>query len=136
MLHVRRFLFYLNLTLLIRCFLHILYSEIWNRNKIMIEGIRQKFFENQFEFSQHAVDVSLFRHISVSEIREAISNGDVIEDYPQDKYGPSCLIFGRTNLERPIHIQCSYPSRDLVKVITIYEPDPDFWIDFRKRKAR
>ncbi|MFT5367641.1 MAG: hypothetical protein ACI8V2_002602 [Candidatus Latescibacterota bacterium] len=99
----------------------------------MIEEIKNKFVDNRFEFSQHAVDMSVIRHISVSEIREAVSNGDVIEDYPQDKYGPSCLIFGQTQSGRPIHIQCSYPSRDPIKVITVYEPDPNLWIDFRKR---
>ena len=105
-----------------------------NATKIMIEEIRRKFAENRFEFSQHALDVSMIRHISVAEIREAIYNGKIIEDYPQDKYGPSCLIFGKTILERPIHIQCSHPSRDLIKVITVYEPDPDLWIHFSSRK--
>ena len=48
----------------------------------------------------------------------------IIEDYPDDKYGPSCLIFVMTAERRPIHIQCSYPSRPIVKIITLYEPDP------------
>lgn len=100
----------------------------------MIEELKNKFLDNRFEFSQHAVDMSIIRHISVSEIREAVLNGNIIEDYPQDKYGPSCLISGSTQSERPIHIQCSYPSRDPIKVITVYEPDPDLWIDFQKRK--
>jgi len=30
----------------------------------------------------------------VQEIREMIADGQVIEDYHDDKYGPSCLIFG------------------------------------------
>jgi len=100
----------------------------------MIEDIRRKFAENRFEFSQHAVDVSILRHISVSEIREAVSAGEVIEDYPQDKYGPSCLIFGNTQSGRSLHIHCTHPSRDPIKVITVYEPDPDLWIHFRVRR--
>jgi len=59
---------------------------------------------------------------------------EVIEDYPEDKYGPSCLLLGYTKAERPLHIQCSYPSRPLVKIITLYEPDPDLWIGFRTRR--
>jgi hypothetical protein len=62
----------------------------------MIEQIRQKIVQGQFEFSRHAVDQSLIRHISVQELREAITAGEIIEDYPDDKYGPSCLIFGFT----------------------------------------
>jgi len=55
----------------------------------MIERIREKIFQDQFKFSQHAVDQSILRHISVQELREAIANGEIIEDYPDDKYGPS-----------------------------------------------
>ena len=89
--------------------------------------IRRKFAEEQFEFSKHAVDQSILRKIRVQEIREAIANGQVIEDYPDDKYGPSCLICGLTQAQRPIHIQCSYPSRPLIKIITVYEPNPMRW---------
>ena len=100
----------------------------------MIEELRAKFERDQFEFSKHAVDQSILRDISVQEIREAIRNGEIIEDYPDDKYGPSCLVFGMTAKNRPVHIHCSYPSRPLVKVITVYSPDPKRWIDFRFRR--
>ena len=101
----------------------------------MIEEIRAKVQAGQFEFSKHAVDQSILRRISVQELREAIASGEVIEDYPEDKYGPSCLVLGFTQAGRPLHIQCSYPSRPLVKIITLYEPDPDKWIDFRVRRT-
>ena len=101
----------------------------------MIEEIRAKVQAGQFEFSKHAVDRSILRRISVQELREAIASGEVIEDYPEDKYGPSCLVLGFTQAGRPLHIQCSYPSRPLVKIITLYEPDPDKWIDFRVRRT-
>jgi hypothetical protein len=59
--------------------------------------IRKKIARRQYEFSRHAVDQSIIRQISVREIEEAISNrSEVIEDYPDDKYGPSCLILGFT----------------------------------------
>ena len=95
----------------------------------LIEEIRQKISDEQFEFSKHAVDQSIVRNILVREIREAISNGKIIEDYPDDKYGASCLISGLTQDERPIHVHCSYPSRPLIKIITVYEPDSLRWVD-------
>jgi hypothetical protein len=101
----------------------------------MIEEIRRKVESDAFEFSLHAVDQSLKRHISLVEIRQAVSNGEVIETYPADKYGPSCLLLGFTMQGRPLHIQCSYPSRPLLKMITVYEPDPDLWDEFRVRKS-
>src|SRR5438132_7669463 len=96
-----------------------------------IDDIRDKIAGGQFEYSQHAVDQSIVRHISVKELREAIAAGEVIEDYPTDKYGPSCLVFGVTLTGCPLHVQCSYPSRPLVKIITLYEPDPQRWGDFK-----
>ena len=57
----------------------------------IIDDLREKIAHGQFEFSQHAVDQSIVRHISVQELREAIAVGEIIEDYPTDKYGPSCL---------------------------------------------
>lgn len=102
----------------------------------MIRDIRRKIADGQFEFSKHAVDQSIVRRITVSELREAIVAGEVIEDYPDDKYGPSCLIFGVTLSARPIHIQCSYPVRPILKIVTLYEPDPDLWSDYRKRRPK
>ena len=100
----------------------------------MIDDMREKIARSQFEFSQHAADQSIVRHISVHELREAIAVSEAIEDYPDDKYGPSCLVFGLTLARRPLHIQCSYPLRPVVKIITLYEPDPRRWVDFKVRR--
>lgn len=100
----------------------------------LLDEIQEKVRGDQFEFSKHAVDQSIVRRISLQELREAISSGEVIEDYPNDRYGPSCLIYGETLDSRPLHIQCSYPSRPLVKIITLYEPNPNRWVNFRERQ--
>ena len=102
----------------------------------MIDEIREKIAASLFEFSKHAVDQSILRSISVQEIRDAIKSGEIIEDYPNDKYGPSCLIFGLTASDRPVRIQCSYPSRPFIKIITLYEPDEDLWRDFKVRRQQ
>lgn len=102
----------------------------------MIDEIRDKIAAEQFEYSRHAIDQSILRRINVQELREAMAGGEVIEDYPDDKYGPSCLIFGTTDDNRPLHIQCSYPSRPLLKIVTLYEPNPDLWIDYQTRKPQ
>ena len=101
---------------------------------MIVEEIREKVVANQVEFSQHAVDQTILRHISVRDFREAIASCEMIEDYPDDKYGPSCLLLGLTLSGRPLHIQCSYPSRPLLKIITVYEPDSRLWIDLRTRR--
>jgi len=100
----------------------------------LIQEIRAKIKTRQYEFSKHAVDQSIIRDISVAEMEDAVAGqSQIIEQYPEDKYGPSCLILGYTKAGRPLHVQCSYPSRPIVKIITLYQPDPDLWIDFRVR---
>ncbi len=73
------------------------------------------------------------RLITTSEIRRVISDGEVIEDYPKDVRGHSCLILGFGDGTRPIHIVCS-PKDEYLAVITAYLPDEDEWLDdFRMR---
>ena len=102
-----------------------------------IKKIVEKIKIKQYEFSKHAVDQSIVRRISLSEIEQAVSeNALIIEDYPNDKYGPSCLMLGYTKKGRPLHIHCSYPNRSLVKIITLYQPDPDQWVNDRVRMLK
>ena len=83
---------------------------------------------------QHAMQRSIERGIMVEEATEALCNGEIIEAYPEDKYGPSCLVLGRTSAGRRLHVQCSLPPT--VWIITLYAPDPEAWIDFRIRRGR
>ena len=100
----------------------------------MIEDIRRKIVVGQFEYSKHAADQSILRRITVKEMQEAIANAEIIEDYPDDKYSPSCLIYGRSKAGRHLHVQLSLPPT--VVIITAYEPDESEWIDFRVRRKK
>lgn len=69
--------------------------------------------------------------ITTADIRRAIFEGEVIEDYPEDARGHSCLVLGEG--ERPIHIVCS-PKAEYLAIITAYLSDKDEWsIGFRVR---
>ena len=48
----------------------------------IIDDIRDKIAHGQFEFSQHAVDQSIVRHINVQELREAIVVGEASKIIP------------------------------------------------------
>jgi hypothetical protein len=73
------------------------------------------------------------RLITTSEIHRVIQTGEVIEDYPEDMRGHSCLIFGFGDDNRPIHIVCS-PKDEYLALITAYLPDEEGWSDdFRVR---
>lgn len=74
------------------------------------------------------------RMITASEVRAVAEGGDVIEDYPEDPRGHSCLLLGRGEGDRAIHVVCS-PKEDFLAIITAYLPQPDEWSsDFRTRR--
>ena len=102
----------------------------------LADEIRTKIALGEYEFSRHAVNQSILRRITLVELREALLEAEIIEDYPYDKHGPSCLLLGFTESQRPLHIQCSYPSRMRIKIITLYEPDPALWFNFRARRQK
>jgi hypothetical protein len=99
-----------------------------------IAEIQRQLIAGDFEFSRHALRRVVERNISEAEIRQAGAKAEVIEDYPGDKYSPSGLLLGFSKAGRPLHFQVSYAESDLTRIITIYEPDPNEWIENRKRR--
>jgi hypothetical protein len=74
------------------------------------------------------------RMISTQEIRTVIAEGVVIEDYPEDVRGHSCLLLGYGYGNRPLHVVCA-PKSDYLAIITAYLPSADKWeADWQIRK--
>jgi hypothetical protein len=74
------------------------------------------------------------RMIGIEDVRNVLQNGDLVEDYPDDARGHSCLIVGHGLDGKPIHIVCS-PKGDYLAIITAYIPSLEEWeAHFRKRK--
>ena len=74
------------------------------------------------------------RMITTAEVREVIERGEVIEDYPEDTRGRSCLLLGHGDSGRPIHVVCA-PKGDYLAVITAYIPDEKEWAEgFKVRR--
>lgn len=101
---------------------------------ITLDEIRQRLVAGTFEFSRHAFKRVVERNISERDIREASQHASIIENYPDDKYAPSCLLLDFTDAGRPLHIQVSYIESDMLKIITIYQPDPEEWYDYSRRR--
>jgi len=73
------------------------------------------------------------RMITTADIRMVISAGEIIEDYPDDGRGHSCLMLGFAD-KRSLHVVCS-PKDDYLAIITAYLPiDQEWENDYRKRK--
>lgn len=74
------------------------------------------------------------RMISPSEVGTVVMSGDLIEEYPPDPRGHSCLLLGFGDANRAVHVVCS-PKDEYLAIITAYLPDPAQWSDdFRRRR--
>jgi len=65
-----------------------------------------------------------------------VTGGEIIESYPDDFPLPSCLVFGKTEMEEPIHAVWAY--NELTRraiLVTVYRPDPESWDNWRIRKG-
>ena len=104
----------------------------------MIARIQDCFKAGKIYYSRHArgeMENDEFGEILDQEVYEAVLSGKVIENYPDDFPYPSCLIYGQTLKGRHIHVVCAYSAVELLGiVITVYEPDPEKWFDFLRRK--
>ena len=56
-----------------------------------LEEVRRQLSDAQFDLTLHAVRRLIQREISEPEVRQAGATAIVIEEYPDDKYSPSCL---------------------------------------------
>ena len=105
-----------------------------------IERIRGCFEGDRVYYTNHAkveMETEEFGPILDSEIYEAICAGEVIEEYPDDAPYPSVLVFGLTGVGRPLHVVCAYNGEEeRTIVVTAYQPDPERWVDYRKRRPR
>ena len=100
-----------------------------------LDDIQRDFRDGNFRFTQHASARLRERGIRTDEVEAAVLShqAEVIEDYPSDCRGASCLLLGFISDDRPLHVQLSYPP--FPEVITMYEPGPIRWEDLRVRRT-
>ena len=97
-----------------------------------IKEIQNRIRQRKYRFSGHYVKRMIKRNMTRQDVESAILTGEIIEEYPDDKYSPSCLVYGKTEDGRDLHIQVSLPP--IVVIITVYEPDPEEWVDCKVRR--
>jgi hypothetical protein len=104
-------------------------------NQEFLKLVREKAGEKLL-FLPHALNQMMRpdRMISTSEVRKAVFDGEIIEEYPEDARGHSCLILGYGEGERALHVVCA-PKDEYLAVITAYIPSADQWsVDFKWRR--
>jgi len=101
---------------------------------IALEKLRKYCAEDKIFVTNHAAERFRERGINISDIRNAINSGEIIEDYPNSYPYPSCLILGKNLRGEEIHVVLS-DEGTASRIITTYFPDIDKWSeDFRVRR--
>jgi len=81
----------------------------------------------------HHARVRMFeRNISTDALIAIISSGEIIEKYPEDEPCPSLLIMGL--IDAVVYHTVIAICTDHIRVITVYIPEENKWIEYRKRR--
>ena len=102
-----------------------------------LDMISEAFRNGSYSITTHAYEELDNDNFTIEKLETAIGNDDpeIIEDYPDDPRGASCLVIGWFGPDLPIHV-CVGVSGAEPEVITAYKPSPiRFWPpDFRRRR--
>jgi len=86
--------------------------------------------ENQtYEISLHADDERIADGLTVSQLEVALSECKIIEEYPNDPRGESCLALGFTPEGNPVHAVCGRNLSGHLVLVTVYIPTMPKWRD-------
>jgi hypothetical protein len=102
-----------------------------------IGRIRRLVTEGRYGYSRHAERERELDMIYIWELEDALRNGEIIENYPDDPRGASCLVLGFCG-PKPIHAVCTIKTEpEELFLITVYDPSkrPDKWTEnYRKKR--
>lgn len=99
-----------------------------------IEDVQTLYDKELVILTQHFIDRIGIRGISLIDVKTAIFNGYIIEQYPDDYPHPSALILGFSE-DKPLHVLIG-KNGGYVWLITSYKPESTKWEnDYKTRKA-
>ena len=88
----------------------------------------------RIRITDHADEEAQNDMLSYEEIFFSVFRGKLIENYPEDKPYPSCLVYGRTFRDEPVHSVWAYNEETRWAVlIMVYRPHPARWINWQER---
>ena len=102
---------------------------------MVIEDIILLCRKKSMRWINHILECIFRRGICMDDIETALLTGEIIEQYPNDYPFPSCLILGRTEAGRVLHVVCGSNGSELW-LITAYYPNPAQWTDDYKQRRK
>ena len=91
------------------------------------DSIHAAIERQEYEISLHADDERIADGFSVLQLESALSNCQIIEQYPNDPRGESCLALGFTPEGTPVHVVCGKNPPGHLILITVYVPAMPKW---------
>ena len=92
--------------------------------------------EGKIHWSTHGLERLQERDITVTDVKNCIMNGEIIEEYPEDFPHPSALIFGKNLQERILHVVCGIDENCLYLITAYYPSTEKFFEDLRTRRKK
>lgn len=100
-----------------------------------LEDIRLAVANQTFRVTDHADEEMVADALSLDDVLESTTGGEIIEDYPTDHPLPSCLVYGQSVKGQHIHSVWAYNAKSgRAVLVTAYCPDPNRWTNWRVRK--
>ncbi len=98
-----------------------------------IEQVRHFAEVENIRLTPHAHQEMIEEEISLNEVLQALINGRMIENYPEHQRGACCLVYGDTQINRPLHVVCT-TTKPILIIITVYEPKLPKWLNPTQRR--
>lgn len=100
-----------------------------------IKLLRKAILKKEYRLTFHVIKRCDQRGITLENIEQVILQGEIIEEYPDDKPYPSCLITGKVKDGVPLYAVCAY-GEQVVHIITAHWLDPKKWLDAKTRRDK
>ncbi|MBI2039589.1 DUF4258 domain-containing protein [Candidatus Microgenomates bacterium] len=92
-----------------------------------IKTIRKKVRAGEYDLSEHTHKERQEEQTTTDEIEKTLLKGAIIEKYPEDLRGGSCLVGSKK-----LHVVCGFRNKRLL-IVTNYRPKKPTWINWKTR---
>lgn len=99
-----------------------------------IDELRRLFDNGKIKWTIHIIRKLQERGIYRDDVNCAVSNGEIIEQYPDDYPYPSCLVSGKSLNNKPLHLVIGSDSTILYLITSYIPDDAHFEDDLTTRK--
>lgn len=101
------------------------------QTKLDLKRMRKFIEKERFVISNHARVRMFQRNISTDDIKEIVIKGEMIEEYKDEPCSSALILgFSRGSAYHVVVAGC----KDHVRIVTVYKPEEDRWIDYRTRR--